>query len=164
MDRVSQGNASVTTLTQKQTQTNKNYQKYFNYGVSESAKTKVSAKVKTYSRAKAVLITSYFIAGFLIALFVANFIIISSMNGEVQASNQKYIEIVQQNEEYLNAINEATKSEAVEARMIEAGFVAGMATSYDYVEIGAVETDTELVNQSNWFDRFVTFVSQIFGG
>lgn len=164
MDRVSQGNASIATLTQTQTQQKKDYQKYFDYGTArESAKVKTSAKVRAYSRPKAILITGYFIAGFLIALFVANFIIISSMNTELQASTQVYTEMVQQNEEYLNAINEATQSDSVEAKMVEAGFVAGMATTYDYVESNASEVQ-DVPNQSNWYDRFVAFVSRVFGG
>lgn len=164
MDRVSQGNASVVTLAQTQTQHKKDYQKYFNYGATSQSKAGVNTKIKPYSRAKTVLISAYFVAGFLLALFIANFIIISSMQSELQISNQTYTEMVQQNEDYINAINEVTRQDSVEARMVEAGFVAGTTAVYEYANDYQSTESEEVQVQGNWYDRFVAFVSQIFGG
>lgn len=164
MDRVSQSNSSVATIAQTKTQHKKDYQKYFNYGASSQASVRTNVKAKPYSRAKTILVTGYFIAGFLIALFVANFIIISSMQNELQISNQTYAEMVQQNEDYVNAINEATKADTIEAKMLEAGFVAGSAVVYENAEEYQATPVEEVQTQGNWYDRFVAFFSQIFGG
>ena len=165
MDRVSQENSGIVTLNRTQTQHKKDYQKYFNnYGTTINEKADTVSKVHTYSRAKTILISAYFVAGFLMALFIANFIIISSMNNNLQASNDIYTQLVAQNEEYVSAIQEAQNADTVEARLVEAGFVTGVASTYDYLSEYTINQDAEVQVQANWYDRIVDFVTQIFGG
>ena len=165
MDRVSQSNSSVTTIAQTQTQHKKDYQKYFNYGASSQTREKDTLKVKPYYRAKTILVTAYFVAGFLIALFIANFIIISSMQNELNVSTQTYNEMVEQNQEYVQALNNAANSNSAAGEAMIAGYDAGVTAVYEYADQEQVEASTEDVQiQGNWYDRFIAFVSQVFGG
>lgn len=154
-------NVATITKTQASTRT-RNYQKYFN--VSATVNTRSQVKTIAYNRAKVVLITMYCVLVLLIALVITNFILMSTLSSSISASKLTYQNEIATSEYYANAIDNATSDDAVKSRLIEMGYIDGEKQIVEIAPIYVTTESGEVQEQTNWFNEFTKFISQVFGG
>lgn len=142
----------------------KNYQKYF-----DEAKIKIDNKDNvrvrhTLNRAKLILISAYIIIGLLVALCIANFMIMKNLNSSIEVSQTEIQNQMQVVNQYQNSIQSLINTEIVSDKLIDSGYVSGVNSGIlDYSLIASGEF-IEIQSQSNWFNELSNFISMIFGG
>ena len=65
---------------------------------------------------------------------------------------------------YDNAIDNATSDDAVESRLIEMDYIDGEKQIVEIAPIYVATESGEVQEQTNWFNEFTKFISQVFGG
>lgn len=154
---------NVATITKTQTSTRaRNYQKYFDVATTVTVNRQV--KNIAYSRAKVVLITAYCVFTLLLALVITNFILMSSLTNSINASKLTYQNEISTSEYYINAINDATSEKTVMSKLNENGYVEGEKQVVEIAPIYIATETSEVQEQTNWFNEFTKFISQVFGG
>ena len=154
---------NVATITKTQTSASaKRYQKYFDVAETTSVERQVNAIA--YSRAKVVLITAYCVLALLLALAVTNFVLMSTISSNISTLEQ----IVQTEEvkssNYENDIQNVLAS--IEAtNWEETAYTAeGQKQVVEIAPIYVSTETSEVQEQTNWFNEFTKFISQVFGG
>ena len=151
---------NVTTITKTQSTKAKNYQKYFDVATTTRVNTQV--KTMTYSRTKVVLITAYCVLALMLALVIANFIVISSMTNSITASKIAYQNELATSEYYQDEINKVTAD--IDDRLIDAGYIDGQRQVVEIAPVYVATETSEIQEQTNWFNELTKFISQVFGG
>ncbi len=119
---------------------------------------KASAKTKVY------LTAGVFIALLLMFLVIYNFVVINSLNGGIKLLQEEVSYKEYQVSSRVDDLNDLTNSATVEAELVEKGYVQIDENNMVVIDAGSGRGVNAVEGESNWFDAFCDFISNVFGG